>query len=312
MDPLDPPSIPAPIAQAQGLVKRYDGRTVVDHIDLTVQPGECFGLLGPNGAGKTTTLRMLLGLTPPDEGALSVLGEPIPERAREARRRLGIVPQFDTLDPDFTVRENLHTYADYFGLKGRARRQRVEDLLRFASLESRRDAPISALSGGMKRRLTLARALINQPELVVLDEPTTGLDPQARHHIWQCLRGLLKSGTALILTTHYMEEAERLCDRLAIIDRGRVVAQDSPQSLIRTHIEPHVLELDGPAAMAWLDAQTGDLPARLWRMGDLALLYTLQAAPLTAALEQAGIRYLHRPANLEDVFMKLTGHELRD
>ncbi|MBK1673165.1 ABC transporter [Ectothiorhodospira shaposhnikovii] len=312
MDPLDPPSIPAPIAQAQGLVKRYDGRTVVDHIDLTVQPGECFGLLGPNGAGKTTTLRMLLGLTPPDEGALSVLGEPIPERAREARRRLGIVPQFDTLDPDFTVRENLHTYADYFGLKGRARRQRVEDLLRFASLESRRDAPISALSGGMKRRLTLARALINQPELVVLDEPTTGLDPQARHHIWQCLRGLLKSGTALILTTHYMEEAERLCDRLAIIDRGRVVAQDSPQSLIRTHIEPHVLELDGPTAMAWLDAQTGDLPARLWRMGDLALLYTLQAAPLTAALEQAGIRYLHRPANLEDVFMKLTGHELRD
>ncbi|MCG5512606.1 ATP-binding cassette domain-containing protein [Ectothiorhodospira shaposhnikovii] len=312
MDPLDLPSIPAPIAQAQGLVKRYDGRLVVDHIDLTVQPGECFGLLGPNGAGKTTTLRMLLGLTPPDEGTLSVLGEPIPERAREARRRLGIVPQFDTLDPDFTVRENLHTYADYFGLKGRARRERVEDLLRFASLESRRDAPISALSGGMKRRLTLARALINQPELVVLDEPTTGLDPQARHHIWQCLRGLLKTGTALILTTHYMEEAERLCDRLAIIDRGRVVARGSPQSLIHTHIERHVLELNGPAAMDWLTHQAGELQARVRQIGDLALIYTDQAGPLIARLEQAGIRYLHRPANLEDVFMKLTGHELRD
>ncbi|EHQ53097.1 ABC transporter [Ectothiorhodospira sp. PHS-1] len=312
MDPLDLPSIPVPIAQAQGLVKRYDGRLVVDHIDLTVQPGECFGLLGPNGAGKTTTLRMLLGLTPPDEGTLSVLGEPIPERAREARRRLGIVPQFDTLDPDFTVRENLHTYADYFGLKGRARRERVEDLLRFASLESRRDAPISALSGGMKRRLTLARALINQPELVVLDEPTTGLDPQARHHIWQCLRGLLKTGTALILTTHYMEEAERLCDRLAIIDRGRVVARGSPQSLIHTHIERHVLELNGPAAMDWLTHQAGELQARVRQIGDLALIYTDQAGPLIARLEQAGIRYLHRPANLEDVFMKLTGHELRD
>ncbi|MCG5525209.1 ATP-binding cassette domain-containing protein [Ectothiorhodospira haloalkaliphila] len=300
------------IARACRLLKRYDGQTVVDHIDLEVRPGECFGLLGPNGAGKSTTLRMMLGLTPPDGGTLHVLGEPIPARAREARVRLGIVPQFDNLDPDFTVRENLTTYAGYFGLKGDARRRRVDELIAFANLGQRENMGIDSLSGGMKRRLTLARALINRPELVVLDEPTTGLDPQARHHIWQCLRGLKQQGTTLILTTHYMEEAERLCDRLAIMDRGRIVAQDSPNALIAEHIDPHVLEINGNAAMRWLDGQTDDLPARAHRVGDMALLYCREAAPVLERLERAGLRYLHRPANLEDVFMKLTGHELRD
>jgi len=302
-----------PLVQARGLTKRYEGRTVVDGVDLTVRTGECFGLLGPNGAGKTTTLRMLLGLTPPDAGELTVLGEPIPERAREARTRIGVVPQFDTLDPDFTVRENLVTYASYFGLKGEALARRVEDLLEFASLKGREDVNIQSLSGGMKRRLTLARALINQPELVVLDEPTTGLDPQARHHIWHRLRTLLSRDTTLIITTHYMEEAERLCDRLAIIDRGRVIACDSPRALIQAHIEPHVVELSGNAATLWLDKQ-GVLPEgeRLHRVGDIALIYTHDPRPLLERLDADGLRYLHRPANLEDVFLKLTGHDLRD
>ncbi|ACL73018.1 ABC transporter related [Thioalkalivibrio sulfidiphilus HL-EbGr7] len=302
-----------PLVQARGLTKRYEGRTVVDGVDLTVRTGECFGLLGPNGAGKTTTLRMLLGLTPPDAGELTVLGEPIPERAREARTRIGVVPQFDTLDPDFTVRENLVTYASYFGLKGEALARRVEDLLEFASLKGREDVNIQSLSGGMKRRLTLARALINQPELVVLDEPTTGLDPQARHHIWHRLRTLLSRDTTLIITTHYMEEAERLCDRLAIIDRGRVIACDSPRALIQAHIEPHVVELSGNAATLWLDKQ-GALPEgeRLHRVGDIALIYTHDPRPLLERLDADGLRYLHRPANLEDVFLKLTGHDLRD
>ena len=302
-----------PLVSARGLTKHYDGRPVVDHVDLDVMPGECFGLLGPNGAGKTTTLRMLLGLTPPDGGELTALGEPIPARAREARTRIGVVPQFDNLDPDFTVRENLTTYASYFGLRGEALSRRVEELIEFANLRGRESVPIQALSGGMKRRLTLARALINAPELVVLDEPTTGLDPQARHHIWQRLRTLLSRGTTLIITTHYMEEAERLCDRLAIIDQGRVVACDTPRALIRAHIEPHVLELSGHAATVWLDAQ-GNLSdvARLHRVGDASLLYSSDPRPLLDRLDADGLRYLHRPANLEDVFLKLTGHDLRD
>src|SRR5690606_8221958 len=193
---------------ARGLEKRYGDALVVAGIDLEIYHGECFGLLGPNGAGKTTTLRMLMGLTPPTGGSIEVLGFPVPQRAREMRRRAGVVPQFDNLDPDFTVRENLVTYASYFGLKRRQLDGRIEQLLEYAQLSDRADAAIGALSGGMKRRLTLARALINDPALIVLDEPTTGLDPQARQHIWERLRRLLNQGRTLILTTHYMEEAE--------------------------------------------------------------------------------------------------------
>ncbi len=306
------PLVTAPLVVARGLCKSYGGPRVIDGVDLVVHEGECFGLLGPNGAGKTTTLRMLLGLTPPDAGELHVLGEPIPAQARRARAQIGVVPQFDSLDPDFTVRENLVTYASYFGLRGQVLAPRIAELLAFANLEGREDTAIAALSGGMKRRLTLARALVNRPRLVVLDEPTTGLDPQARHYIWQRLRELRDGGTTLILTTHYMEEAERLCDRLVILDAGRVRACATPRALINEHIEPHVVELIGSPGME-LDSVLGALPSvRLHRAGDLVLLYTAAPRALLERLDAAGLRYLHRPANLEDVFLKLTGHELRD
>ena len=306
---LEHPPATAPLVATHGLCKHYSGRAVVDHLDLVVQEGECFGLLGPNGAGKTTILRMLLGLTPPDSGAIEVLGEPIPQRARIAREQIGIVPQFDSLDPDFTVRENLVTYASYFGLRGAQIEERIAELLVFAHLEGREQVAIAELSGGMKRRLTLARALINRPRLVVLDEPTTGLDPQARHHIWQRLRELRDAGTTLIMTTHYMEEAERLCDRLAILDAGRIVASGTPRALIAEHIEPHVVELTGAGADAWAAPEPG---FRVHRVGDLTLVYTAKPRALLERLDTADQRYLHRPANLEDVFLKLTGHDLRD
>lgn len=299
-----------PAVVARGLVKRYGERTVVAGIDLAIRAGECFGLLGPNGAGKTTTLRMLMGLTPPSAGSIEVLGLPIPAQAREMRRRAGVVPQFDNLDPDFTVRENLLTYASYFGLSRRDLAGRIEQLLDYAQLADRADAAISALSGGMKRRLTLARALINDPALIVLDEPTTGLDPQARQHIWERLRRLLNQGRTLILTTHYMEEAERLCDRAAIIDRGRIVACDSPAGLIRTHIEPYVLELRAQEADAWLAAPRQLQGVRVEHVGETILLY---GHDREALLQVAGRQhFIQRPANLEDVFLKLTGRELRD
>jgi lipooligosaccharide transport system ATP-binding protein len=299
-----------PAVVARGLMKRYGERVVVDGVDLDIRSGECFGLLGPNGAGKTTTLRILMGLTPPSAGTLEVLGLPVPERAREMRRRAGVVPQFDNLDPDFTVRENLVTYGSYFGLGRAALAARIDQLLDYAQLADRADAAIDALSGGMKRRLTLARALINDPALIVLDEPTTGLDPQARQHIWERLRRLLTQGRTLILTTHYMEEAERLCDRAAIMDHGRIVACDTPVELIRRHIEPHVLELRAQEADAWLREPHRLQGVRVEHVGETVLLYGRDRELL---LQAAGVQhFIQRPANLEDVFLKLTGRELRD
>ena len=301
----------APLAiEAVGLTKRYPVGTVVDAIDLAVPEGICFGLLGPNGAGKTTTLRMALGLTVPSAGRLTVLGHELPREARALRARVGVVPQFDSLDPDFTVRENLQTYARYFGLKG-DQGERIDALLRFANLEGRADAPITTLSGGMKRRLSLARALINDPELVVLDEPTTGLDPQARQHIWQRLRRLKEEGRTLVLTTHYMEEAERLCDRLAIIDHGRLVAEGAPAELVARHLEPHVLELRGEGAASVDLAGIDGL--RPEDVADTRLVYALSEAPLLQAMERSrGLTTILRRANLEDLFLRLTGHDLRD
>jgi lipooligosaccharide transport system ATP-binding protein len=235
---------------ARGLRKSYGALEVVAGVDLAVETGECFGLLGPNGAGKTTTLKLCLGLIDPDAGAIELLGDPVPRRARQARSRVGVVPQFDNLDPDFTVTENLLVYARYFGLSARDMRARVPQLLEFAGLGGRGDARISTLSGGMKRRLTLARALVNDPQLVVMDEPTTGLDPQARHLIWERLRRLTSEGKTLLLTTHFMEEAERLCHRLAIMDKGRIIAQGSPRELIARHIEPQVVEVHGQGVEA--------------------------------------------------------------
>ena len=300
------------VIRARGLTKRYDDRAVVDGIDLDVRRGECFGLLGPNGAGKTTKLRMLLGLTPPSAGELEVLGHPVPREARAMRARVGVVPQGDALDPDFTVRENLLTWATYYGIE-HGIEPRVRELIAFAELEGREEAGVGALSGGMKRRLMLARALVNEPELVVLDEPTTGLDPQARRHIWQRLRRLRADGVTLILTTHYMEEAERLCDRLAIIDHGRVVAQGSPRELIGARIEPYVVELRGPAGWEWGERSGEGLAARSERVGDTLLLYAHDDRALLEALAATGdIDYHSRRANLEDVFLRLTGHDLRD
>ena len=247
-----------------GLRKSYDSNEVLAGIDFTVPVGTCYGLLGPNGAGKTTTLRCCLGLTAADAGSIALCGLPIPEQAEKARRRVGVVPQFDNTDPDFTVAENLLVFGRYFGFRDAEIRGRIPDLLDFSGLAGKGEARIQTLSGGMKRRLTLARALVNDPDVVFLDEPTTGLDPQARHLIWDRLKQLTARGKTLILTTHFMDEAERLCDRLTVIDRGHMVAEGAPRQLI-------------------------------------------------AALSgEPGLRYLHRTATLEDVFIKLTGRELRD
>jgi lipooligosaccharide transport system ATP-binding protein len=303
------------IVYLDGLSKSYADQCVVNNISLSVKQGEYFGLLGPNGAGKTTTLRMLLGMTPPDSGVLNVLGHAIPEQAQQMRCNIGVVPQMDNLDPDFSVIENLRTYASYFGLKahGVAMQQRIEELLDFANLRARAEATIESLSGGMKRRLTLARALVNDPQLLILDEPTTGLDPQARQLIWQRLRELKRAGRTLILTTHYMEEAQRLCDRLAIMDHGRIIAEGTPANLIEQHIEPHVIEVYGAGLSKWLDNSTVTSQERVERLGETAFVYSRDEAPLISELcQQEDLQFLHRRANLEDVFQKLTGRELRE
>jgi len=294
------------------LRKSYDGKEVVAGISFSVPPGTCFGLLGPNGAGKTTTLRCCLGLTQPDSGEIVLCGEQIPASANAARHRVGVVPQFDNIDPDFTVAENLLVYGRYFGIKDALIRSRIPDLLEFAGLSGKEGARIQTLSGGMKRRLTLARALVNDPDVIFLDEPTTGLDPQARHLIWDRLKQLTARGKTLILTTHFMDEAERLCDRLAVIDHGRWVTEGAPRELIAAHIEPHVVEVFGDDVAAWAKARN-TLGERLEVAGDTAFFYCHDTAPLLAALDgEATLRYIHRAASLEDVFIKLTGRELRD
>ena len=295
-----------------GLRKRYAAEEVLAGIDFCVPPGTCFGLLGPNGAGKTTTLRCCLGLTPPDAGRIRLCGQAVPTHAGIARERVGVVPQFDNIDPDFTVAENLLVYGRYFAIKDSLIRARIPELLDFAGLGGRHAARIQALSGGMKRRLTLARALINDPDVVFLDEPTTGLDPQARHLIWDRLKQLTARGKTLILTTHFMDEAERLCDRLAVLDRGRLVTEGAPRELIAAHVEPQVVEVFGDDVGGWARTHTA-LGERLELAGETAFFYCRDPAPLLAALASTpSLRYLHRAASLEDVFIKLTGRELRD
>jgi len=298
---------------AAGLRKSYGTNEVVCGVDLALQPGECFGLLGPNGAGKTTTLRLCLGLTGPDGGSITVLGHDVPREGREARQRIGVVPQFDNLDPDFTIRENLRVFGRYFDIPDATLQERIPALLEFAGLSSRADTRIQTLSGGMKRRLTLARALINDPELLFLDEPTTGLDPQARHVIWERLRNLLKQGKTLLLTTHFMEEAERLCSRIAIMDHGKIITGGDPRALIAQHVEPHVVEVYGEGAPAWAETFGRRRTERCEATGETIFCYTNDPAPLIADLDSRGdLRYLHRRANIEDVFLKLTGRDLRD
>jgi lipooligosaccharide transport system ATP-binding protein len=302
-----------PCLTARALHKSYGNHEVIAGIDLELKPGECFGLLGPNGAGKTTTLRLCLGLTDPDSGTISMFGLPVPRAAREARTRVGVVSQIDNLDPDFTVRENLLVYGRYFGMSDARIEERIPALLEFSGLESRAGDNIKTLSGGMKRRLTLARALINDPDLIFLDEPTTGLDPQARHLIWERLRQLLAQGKTIFLTTHFMDEAERLCHRLAIIDRGRMIAGGSPRELIAAHIEPQVVEVFGDGVQAWANAHGASLSERCEKTGETVFCYARDVEPLMRDLERRPeLRYLRRPANLEDVFLRLTGRDLRD
>jgi len=300
------------VLSAHGLRKSYGELEVVSGLDLEVAPGECFGLLGPNGAGKTTTLKLCLGLVDPDAGDIELLGEPVPQRAREARARVGVVPQFDSLDPDFTVAENLLVFGRYFGMSRREVAARIPALLEFAGLAARGESRINTLSGGMKRRLTLARALVNDPQLIVMDEPTTGLDPQARHLIWERLRQLTQQGKTLVLTTHFMEEAERLCRRLAIMDHGRIIAQGSPRALIAEHTEPQVVEVHGPGVEAWLEGARRLAP-RVEQVGDTVFCYAQDVEPILKTLAgQTELAYLHRQASLEDVFLRLTGRDLRD
>ena len=314
MEPLEnnPGMTDAPIIRARGVRKRFAGRTAVDGVDFDIQPGRCFGFLGPNGAGKTTTLRMAMGLTPLSEGTLTVFGQSVAVHASAIRRRVGIVPQADNLDPDFTVEENLYIYASFFALPRAQAAPRIDALLDFMALGDRRRARTDTLSGGMQRRLTIARALINDPELIVLDEPTTGLDPQARHVIWGRLSELKARGKTLLLTTHYMEEAERLCDELVIMDHGRILAQGSPHELIERHVEPEVIEVRGEAGED-LQALAVSPDCRLERMGTSLYCYARDAEPLIESLKgRPGLKFVHRPTGLEDVFLRLTGRELRD
>lgn len=299
------------VVVARGLKKNFDDYQAVDGIDFSIPRGCCFGFLGPNGAGKTTTLRMLLGLTPSSAGELTVFGLPVPEQARAVRARVGSVPQTDNLDPDFTVRENLEVYASYFGINRKTARERIDRLLAFAALSDRAEAKTDTLSGGMQRRLTIARSLINNPELVVLDEPTTGLDPQVRHLIWGRLAELRSQGTTLILTTHYMEEAERLCDELVVMDHGRILDQGAPAALVKRHVEPEVIEIRA-VPNDQLERMATESGCRVESLGTSLYCYTQDPVPLLSKLrEQPGLTFLHRPADLEDVFLKLTGRDLR-
>lgn len=301
-----------PIFRISHLHKKFGTNTVVDDLSLEIQAGECLGVIGPNGAGKTTTIRMCLGLIGPDAGEVQAFGLPIPQQVREAKKRIGVVTQFDSLDPDFTCAENLRVYGRYFGLPKATIEARIPKLLEFASLQSKADAKPSELSGGMKRRLSLGRALINDPDLLLLDEPTTGLDPQARHLMWERLQNLLQQGKSILLTTHFMDEAERLCDRLLVLDHGRKIAEGTPRGLINEHLESDVVEVFGDGALP-MATQYANLAERVETSGETVFFYLRQPQPLLQALAQHhDIRTLHRPANLEDLFLKLTGRQIRD
>jgi lipooligosaccharide transport system ATP-binding protein len=305
-----------PLVEARGLTKRFDDFTAVDGIDVRVQPGEAFGFLGPNGAGKSSTMRMIAAVSPPTSGDLSVLGMDPRTEGAAIRARLGVVPQEDNLDEELTVRENLTVYGRYFGLAWPECRARADDLLEFAQLSERADSKVQTLSGGMKRRLTIARGLVNRPDLVLLDEPTTGLDPQARHVLWDRLYRLKQQGATLIITTHYMDEAEQLCDRLVVMDRGRIVAEGAPSELIAEHVSREVLELRFvPDAQAAAVARLDGLAARAELLADRVLLYTDDADSTAHDVERLGLRpeaTLTRRATLEDVFLRLTGRTLVD
>ena len=301
---------------ARGLKKSYANFEAVKGVDFEVYRGECFGFLGPNGAGKTTTMKMIYGAAVPTGGELRVAGLDVRRHEREVKRRIGVVPQENNLDEDLKVKENLLVYGRYFDLPRKLVRQRAEELLEFVQLSERAGAKVEHLSGGMKRRLLIARALINDPDLVVLDEPTTGLDPQARHLVWDKLRELTSKGKTLILTTHYMDEAAQLCDRVCIMEGGRFIAEGAPRSLIEKHVSPEVLEL-----RAELDTLEKLVPLVQGvsdgtdRLGGVLLVHTSDSEAVTRRIKESGVAVentLHRRATLEDVFLKLTGRSLVD
>ncbi len=304
------------LVEARELTKRFDAFTAVDAIDFEVAQGEAFGFLGPNGAGKTSTMRMIGATSPVTDGYLRVLGMDPFSQGRAIRARLGVVPQENNLDTELTVFENLYVYGRYFDLPGKTIRERAEELLEFVQLSERRDDRVEPLSGGMKRRLIIARALINDPDLLILDEPTTGLDPQARHALWDRLYRLKQQGVTLIITTHYMDEAEQLCDRLVIMDKAKIVAEGSPRDLIATHSPREVVELrftTGEQEEA--AAQLEGIAKRMEVLPDRVLLYTDDADRTTLDLHERGIfseALLERRSTLEDVFLRLTGRTLVD
>jgi lipooligosaccharide transport system ATP-binding protein len=303
-----------PLVFARGLTKRFGSFTAVDAVDFSIGRGESFGFLGPNGAGKSSTMRMVAAVSPVTAGTLRVLGRDPAVDGPAIRARLGVVPQEDSLDTELTVEENLVVYGRYFDLPRPLLRERAAALLDFVQLTERARDQVEPLSGGMKRRLTIARGLINEPQLLLLDEPTTGLDPQARHLVWDRLYRLKQQGTTLVLTTHYMDEAEQLCDRLVVMDGGRIVAEGTPAELIRAHSTREVLELRFPPGREDMDLAAIDgLAARIERLPDRILIYTDDSEAALARVGMSGLEpaaALTRRSTLEDVFLRLTGRQL--
>ncbi len=300
------------VIEAKGLTKRYGDLAAVDGISFTVERGTCFGILGPNGAGKTTTIRMAYGFSPVTSGELRVFGLDVTRELAAIKMRLGVCQQGNTLDPDLSVAENLLVYSRYYGMPRDVARRRAGELLEFIALEGRRDAPVAALSGGLVRRLMLARALINDPELLILDEPTTGLDPQSRHALWERLGELGRRGLTILLTTHYLEEAARLCARLVIMDHGRILVEGAPRELVREHVGSGVVEVPEPTPE--LRSFVRERGLRVDDLGHRLIVYTDDGEELYREITR---RYstgecLLRPATLEDVFLRLTGRDLRE
>jgi lipooligosaccharide transport system ATP-binding protein len=309
--------VPTPdtsLIHARGLTKRFGDFVAVDAVDFDVAPGEAFGFLGPNGAGKTSTMRMIGCVSPLSGGSLRILGMDPVSQGAAIRARLGVVPQADTLDLELTVRENLIIYGRYFDIPRPVARQRADELLQFVQLQDRAGDQVERLSGGMKRRLTIARALINEPDILLLDEPTTGLDPQARHLVWDRLYRLKQRGVTLVLTTHYMDEAEQLCDRLVVMDKAKIVAEGSPRSLITQYSTREVLELRlTPDGQSEVDGRLRGLAERVEILPDRVLLYTNDGEATAATLHEQGLQpisTLVRRSSLEDVFLRLTGRSL--
>ena len=313
MATVNPQTTSSPLLEVRNLGKQYNGLTAVESISFSVHAGECFGLLGPNGAGKTSAIRMIYGFAPPSSGSLRVFGLDIGADWRRIRARIGVCQQDNTLDPDLTVLQNLLVFAGYFGIPATRAKERAEELLHFFALEKKREAKVGELSGGLARRLTLARALINDPELIILDEPTTGLDPQSRHLLWDRLHALRARGKTFILTTHYMEEAAQLCDRLVIMDHGRILVEGAPAALIDRHVGKSLIEIAGTRQEV-LQRFLEEKGVAFDVMAERLIIYSNGNTEIEQAIHEGfcSRQCTFRAATLEDVFLRLTGRELRE